>query len=96
MAQRRNSVRPSGSQNLVLLGIFAAAALLLIAGLVVLFAGGNSGAKTGPRLAVDHEQIDFGRVPLDKTVKAEFKITNTGDTPLTLDASAPVQVLKGC
>ncbi len=96
MAEHRNSGAPSGRENLVLIGILAGAALLLIAGLAALSMGGNGGAKSGPRLTVDREQIDFGRVPLDKSVKAEFRITNTGDTPLTLDASAPVQVLKGC
>ncbi len=96
MAQQGNLGGPSAKPNLVLIGIFAAAALLLIAGLAVLSMAGSGAAKTGPRLAVDREQIDFGRVPLDKAIKAEFKVTNTGDTPLTLDASAPVQVLKGC
>ncbi len=83
---------------LPLIAIFGAAALLLIAGLFLLLSndGATSGSKTGPHLTVDRERIDFGRVPLDKTVRAEFKVTNTGDRPLTLDTSTPVQVLQGC
>ncbi|MGB8647245.1 MAG: hypothetical protein WCF84_18550 [Anaerolineae bacterium] len=98
MTQRRNARATSRQPTYILIGIFAGAALLLIAGLALLFTGGgnSSGSHTGPRLSVDREQIDFGRVPLDKPVHAEFKITNSGDRSLTLDASAPVQVVKGC
>ena len=58
--------------------------------------GSSSGAKLGPRLAVDRERIDFGRVPLNKSVRAEFKVSNNGDRPLTLDTTAPVQAIQGC
>ncbi len=100
MAQRKNARagQPEQKSILPLIAIFAGAAVLLIAGLFLMLAndGGTSGSKTGPHLTVDRERIDFGRVPLDKSVRAEFKVTNTGDRPLTLDASAPVQVLQGC
>lgn len=52
--------------------------------------------ESGPRLAFDQEKVDLGRQPLDKTVRAQFKITNTGDRTLTLDASAPVRAIEGC
>ncbi len=52
--------------------------------------------EIGPRLAFDQEKVDLGRQPLDKTVRAQFKITNTGDRTLTLDASAPVRAIEGC
>ncbi len=48
------------------------------------------------KLAVDRETIDFGRVPLNKPVKATFKLTNVGDRPLTLNGTPEVQALKGC
>lgn len=52
--------------------------------------------KIGPRLAVDQERIDLGRQPFDKMVSAEFRVTNTGDRTLTLDASSPIRVVEGC
>ncbi len=99
MAQRKNMRAAQRNQKsaLPLIGILAAAALLLVAGVALLLSSsGDTSGKTGPRLSVDRERIDFGRVPLDKSVRAEFTVTNTGDRPLTLDASAPVQVLQGC
>ncbi len=96
--KKQNSQRQK-RQAFPLIWIFAAAALLLLAGAGAWWASapGDTGTgRIGPRLAVDREKIDFGRVPLDKTVRAEFKITNAGDRTLTLDASAPVQVLEGC
>ncbi len=91
--------RGSTSRNIPLpfIGIMAAAALLLVAGIALLVMGSpGEGSKTGPRLSVNQDRIDFGRVPLDKTVRAEFQLTNTGDAVLTLDTSTPVQVLEGC
>ncbi len=99
MAQRKNKRTVQSDKPIwPLIAIFAGAAVILIAGLFFLLSnnGSSSGAKTGPRLTVDRERIDFGRVPLDKPVRAEFNVTNTGDRPLTLDTSAPVQVLQGC
>ncbi len=100
MAQRNKTHTARAEQKSIwpFIAIFAGAAVLLIAGLFLLFTSNSNtaGDKTGPRLTVDREKIDFGRVPLDKTVRAEFKVTNSGDRPLTLDTSAPVQVLEGC
>ena len=54
-------------------------------------------AGTGrPQLVVDQEQIDFGSVPVNKMVKASFKLTNAGDTPLTLSVPPVAQVVEGC
>ncbi len=55
-----------------------------------------SAGQVGPELAVDKDTIDLGKEPFGKTVKAVFNVKNIGDAPLTLDASGPVQVLKGC
>jgi hypothetical protein len=70
-----------------------------VAGLFFVFTGrpqATGGAGVGPRLQVDTERIDFGTQPFDKMVTASFQIQNVGDQVLTLDASAPVQVLEGC
>jgi hypothetical protein len=101
MSQRTKKRNPQRQtqQPFPLIWIFAAAAVLLLAGVGVWWATGAADTgpgKIGPRLAVDQEKLDFGRVPLDKPVRAEFKITNAGDQTLTLDASAPIQALEGC
>lgn len=49
-----------------------------------------------PRLEVDKDRIDFGDVPLGKTVKASFKLTNAGDEPLTISAPPVAEVVEGC
>ncbi len=61
-------------------------------------AGASAPAQvTGkPRLAVDKEQIDFGKVKLGKMVEATFKLSNVGDQPLVLAGVPPVEVVKGC
>ncbi len=60
-------------------------------------ATGSPAQVTGqPKLAVDREQIDFGKVPLDKTVKATFKLTNVGDQPLQILSQPVVEVKQGC
>lgn len=50
----------------------------------------------GPRLAVDKEEIDFGRVPINKTVKAIFRLRNTGDQPLQVLGEPRIEVREGC
>jgi len=46
---------------------------------------------------VDRQQIDFGKVPLDKPVKATFMLSNVGDQPLQILGEQPVvEVKQGC
>ena len=73
----------------ILLVVAAAAAILLLQSAKQPTTGALTGtsAPAGavrPQLVVDQKQIDFGSVPVDKMVKASFKLTNAGDTPLTL------------
>jgi hypothetical protein len=49
-----------------------------------------------PRLSVDRTQVDFGKVPMDKMVKATFIVTNVGDKPLQIIGEPTVKVAKGC
>ena len=80
------------------------ALLVIIIGVVLAATAGRgaSGASspaqvTGrPKLAVDRQQIDFGKVPLDKPVKATFKLSNVGDQPLALQGIPVVEVKQGC
>jgi len=89
--------RQSGGQSLLAPALIGGAVILalLAVGLVVL--NGASGSSGGtPQLTVDRERIDFGKVPFDKLVRAEFKVQNTGSGTLVLDASAPIKILQGC
>ena len=83
------------SSSLALFGIIGTALVLLVAGLA-LFLSNQGSAGKAPRLTLDRERIDFGKVPLDKPVKAVFTVTNTGGGNLSLDTSTPVKVVQGC
>ncbi len=83
----------------------AGGALLVIIMSVVLWSNlgrGASGTSSPaqvsgqPKLAVDREQIDFGKVPLDVPVKATFKLSNVGDQPLQIVSQPVVEVKQGC
>ena len=96
--------RRSGVPLVAWLGL---AGLLLVAVGLFLVRGALVGSGSGiisaqiqvtgkPKLAVDQDKIDFGRVPLNKPVKATFRLTDTGDKPLTLTGTPEISVLKGC
>jgi hypothetical protein len=80
------------------------ALLVIIIGIVLLSNLGRGSPGPGspaqvtgqPKLALDREQIDFGKVPLGKTVKATFKLTNVGDQPLQILNQPVVEVKQGC
>ena len=50
---------------------------------------------SGPSLYFPVTEIDFGHVPLDKTVSYFFEYVNVGDAPLKIDG-ADVRMLEGC
>ncbi len=50
----------------------------------------------GPKLSVDRDSIDFGKLPLDLPVRAEFKLKNVGDQPLAIKGEPRVELVKGC
>lgn len=57
----------------------------------------GSGTASGtPNLEVDQTNIDFGDVPMDKMVKASFKLSNTGDGPLNVVVPNTPEVVEGC
>ena len=71
--------------------------IILVGGWFISRPPEESGPGTlGPRLAVNQERLDLGTQPFNKTVRAEFTLTNLGDRTLKLDASSPVRVLEGC
>jgi hypothetical protein len=79
------------------------ALLVIIIGVVLAIVGRGSSGTSSPaqvtglaKLAVDRQQIDFGKVPLDIPVKATFKLSNVGDQPLQILGQPIVEVKQGC
>jgi hypothetical protein len=95
---------PPPKRNGLPLYLAGGALLVIIIGVVLwaLAGRGSSGTSspaqvTGqPKLAVDRQQIDFGKVPLNIPVKATFKLSNVGDQPLALQGIPVVEVKQGC
>jgi hypothetical protein len=92
-------------RNTLPLYLAGGALLVIIIGIVLLLSNPGRGASgsgspaqvTGqPKLALDREQINFGKVPLDKTVKATFQVSNIGDQPLQILGEPMVEVRAGC
>lgn len=99
------SARRSGSSLRSAVPIVGGGVLLaILVGLVLLVsAGGRSSGSVGPaqvvgrpRLAIDRERIDFGKVPLGRPVQAVFTLTNAGDRPLRILNRPVVEVKQGC
>ena len=59
-------------------------------------AGATPGAVNGPRIAVEEDSFDFGKVPLDKVVSHAFRIKNVGSAPLVLNGEPLVRAVQGC
>jgi flagellar basal body-associated protein FliL len=84
---------------LVLAGI--ALALVAIGAFFLFGRGDREPAKPvevvgQPHLAVNRQQIDFGRVPVEQVVRAEFELSNTGDQALQILGVPQVEVREGC
>ena len=85
--------------------VIAIGAVLIILVGFLAWRGSTSGAKAasaapqvtgGPKLSVDRDSVDLGKVPLDQTVRAEFKLKNVGDRPLRILGEPRVELVKGC
>ncbi len=53
------------------------------------------GSASGPRISIDKESVDFGKVPLDKEVRAVFTVKNIGTDTLTL-RDVKLALVQGC
>ena len=104
-ANQPSPPRQGGRWPFVVLAIVvivaAAAAILLLQSAQQPATGASTGSSAPagagrPQLVVDQKQIDFGSVPVNKMVKASFKLTNAGDTPLTLSVPPVAHVVEGC
>jgi len=100
--KRKNEQAAKSPWPFVVMGV--GAVLIIVVGFLA-WRGGTSGTKSAsatpqvtgsPKLSVDRDSIDFGKVPLDQTVRAEFKLKNVGDRPLRILGEPRVELVKGC
>jgi len=100
--KRKDEQAAKSAWPFVVMGV--GAVLIIVVGFLV-WRGSTSGAKAasatpqvtgGPKLSVDRDSIDFGKLPLDQTVRAEFKLKNVGDRPLRILGEPRVELVKGC
>ncbi len=86
-------------RNIPLIVLGALGLLAVIYGVLSLVykpAAPAAAGLSGPHIQVDNQMIDFGNVPLGKTVKATFNVQNTGDARLTLNTPQMAEVKEGC
>jgi hypothetical protein len=100
--KRKNEQAAKSPWPFVVMGV--GAVLIIVVGFLA-WRGSTSGTKSasatpqvtgGPKLSVDRDSIDFGKLPLDQTVRAEFKLKNVGDQPLRIVDEPRVELVKGC
>ena len=100
--KRKNEPAPKSPWPFVAMAV--GAVLIVVVGFLA-WRGSTSGARSasatpqvtaGPKLSVDRNSIDFGKLPLDIPVKAEFKLKNVGDQPLAIKGAPRVELVKGC
>lgn len=53
------------------------------------------GGASGPRISVDADSVDFGRVALNTEVRKVFNVKNVGSEALQL-RSVKVKLVEGC
>jgi hypothetical protein len=83
----------------VLLGIISISLLLILgAAAVIKFSqqGGVLQKNGAPRLSVDVEEINLGDIPVGQSVKASFRLTNTGNQTLKFREAPYIEVKEGC
>lgn len=89
--------RRSGPNWLAIATGMAAILFVILAVVLAVQMATPDAISTGPKLQIDHEKIDFGRVVYDKSVRAVFTLSNAGDRPLQIaDRQISTRVVEGC
>ena len=90
----------SAPRQLPWLWIAAGAAVVLIAGGVVMLSAQTSPAPSSvagvPRLAVDRTTVDEGYVKFGTPVHETFHLSNAGNQPLQILGTPQVELVQGC
>jgi hypothetical protein len=98
---KRNSAPTAGPGPLPLILALAGLALILLAGWALWSSrsaetSASPQVKGAPRLKVDRDSIDHGKVKLGTPITDEVRVTNVGDQPLRFSRAPYLQVLEGC
>jgi hypothetical protein len=95
----RKGVSPA-PRRLPWLWIAAGAAVVLIAGGVILLSAPTSPAPSSvagaPRLAIDRTAVDEGYVKFGTPVHETFRLSNVGNQPLQILGNPRVELVQGC
>lgn len=95
--RERHRKQSEQKQTLLRLFPYAIIGFLAMVGVsLVAFGGSGATGASGPHLQVDREEVDLGDRHFDTTVRAAFKISNTGDSTLDLTAPQVATVVEGC
>lgn len=103
--KRRRSRQTKSASHLPLWLALGGTLLIMISALIVwgrqpAVTVGETGAREGeggtPQLVADREMVDFGDVPLGKTVTASFTLTNTGTGTVRFKEAPYIEVAAGC
>lgn len=101
-AQRTSAAPPARRRSWLLWAGIAGLAIVAVLAIVGMLAwqdsrsAGSASAGGTPNLEVDQTRIDFGDVPMNRMVKASFKLSNTGDGSLQVSVPAIPEVVEGC
>ncbi len=99
-AQR--AIKRRRQKQLMTVGLLALGGLILVAMTAFLINNNKPASKVqvdvkgSPRLKVDKDQVDLGKVALGNTVSVDFTLSNTGDQPLKLSEQPYIDVIEGC
>ena len=107
--QTRKSIGRKRKRQLGFIAAGAIPVLLRVALAVVFFGGQDTserdagqapvatsqGNGSGPQVAIDRTEVDFGAVGYGQSVDASYTITNVGDEPVVLDEPS-IKTLEGC
>lgn len=90
-----------GGMPALLFAVVAAFALMITGAIVLARPGQGAGAAIvttggGPKLTVDRDKLDFGKVKMNAPVTAAFKLKNEGSAPLQILGEPQVRVVEGC
>lgn len=85
----------AANQRIMILGLVALGAVLLV-GAIALLSGSGDGGKGTPVLVVDKEKVDLGDIKLGEMVTVSFTLTNTGDGTLKFSQEPYIELAAGC
>lgn len=105
MSQKSPKHAPRNAQRASSGNLFIFVGLLLIVGVVLAIILSRSSAQNAsfvpqvsgaPRLEIETDRVDHGRVSYSTVVESVFPIRNVGDQPLKVLREPRVELVEGC